>query len=316
MTAARPARIVSLIASATEIVCALGGEDRLVGRSHECDTPVSVLRLPICTAPRVDAEAPGRDIDRSVRALLERALSVYHVDPERLSGLRPDLIITQSLCEVCAVSLRDVEEALRAFTGSRPALLSLQPARLADLFDDIVRVAGALGEPERGRDLADRLRRRVEAIGTRAATIRGQPTVACIEWIDPLMAAGNWMPELVALAGGVSLFGEAGRHSPWMTWEQLATADPEVIVVLPCGFDLERTAREARGLAARPEWPGLRGVRSGRVFLVDGRLYFNRPGPGLVTSLEILAEILHPEVFGFGHRGTGWRAAGTAEEET
>ena len=294
------------------MVCALGGGDRLVGRSHECDTPAWVLRLPVCTAPRVDAEAPGRDIDRSIRALLEQALSVYHVDPERLSGLRPDLIITQSLCEVCAVSLGDVEEALRSFVGSRPALLSLQPARLADVFDDIVRVADALGEPGRGRDLVEGLRRRVETIGARAAATRGSPTVACIEWIEPLMAAGNWMPELVALAGGVSLFGEAGRHSPWMTWERLAAADPEVIVVLPCGFDLERTDREARALAARPEWRRLRAVRSDRVFLVDGRLYFNRRGPGLVTSLEILAEILHPEAFRFGHQGSAWRAAGTA----
>jgi len=300
-------RVVSLIASATEIVCALGGEELLVGRSHECDVPDSVRRLPACSAPRLDAERPSGDIDRSVRTILEQALSVYRVDAEALRGLRPDLIITQTLCEVCAVSLRDVEEALFTWTGSRPALLSLQPARLDDVWDDIVRVAQSLGVAERGRALRANLEARVRAIAARASRIADRPGVACIEWIDPLMAAGNWMPELVGLAGGRNLFGEAGRHSPWMSWEQLVAADPDVVVVLPCGFDLERTAREARALWARPEWGALGAVRGGRVYLADGHLYFNRPGPRLVESLEILAEILHPSAFSYGHEGTGWR---------
>ena len=229
------------------------------------------------------------------------------VDADRLRGLRPDLIITQTLCEVCAVSLRDVEEALAEWTGSRPALLALNPGRLEDVWDDIVRVAEALGVEGRGRALRAKLEQRVQAIAERASRIAARPRVACIEWIDPLMAAGNWMPQLVALARGANLFGEAGRHSPWMRWEQLAAADPDIIVILPCGFDLERTASEAISLRARPEWGALRATRDGRVFLADGHLFFNRPGPRLVESLEILAEILHPSEFRFGHQGNGWR---------
>src|SRR2546428_588725 len=300
-------RVVSLIASSTEMVCALGCEDRLVGRSHECDVPGSVRRLPVCSAPRLDADRPSRDIDRSVRTILEQALSVYRVDADRLRGLRPDLIITQTLCEVCAVSLGDVQAALAEWTGSRPALLSLNPERLEDVWDDIVRVAEALGVADRGRALRAGLERRVQAIAERASRSAARPGVACIEWIDPLMAAGNWMPELVALAGGANLFGEAGRHSPWMTWEQLAAADPDIIVVLPCGFDLERTTCEALALRARPAWGALRASRGGRGFLADGHLFFNRPGPRLVESIEILAEILHPSTFRFGHEGIGWR---------
>ena len=300
-------RVVSLIASATETVCALGCEERLVGRSHECDVPESVQRLPACSAPRLDADRPSRDIDRSVRTILEQALSVYRVDAEYLRALGPDLIITQTLCEVCAVSLRDVEEALAAWTGSRPVLLALNPMRLQDVWDDVGRVAGALGVAERGRTLRADLERKTRDVAARAARIAARPRVACIEWIDPLMAGGNWMPELVALAGGVNLFGEAGRHSPTMRWDDLVASDPDVIVVLPCGFDLERTAREALSLRERPEWTALRAARAGDVFIADGHLFFNRPGPRLVESLEILAEILHPSEFDYGHEGSGWR---------
>jgi iron complex transport system substrate-binding protein len=298
---------VSLIASATETVCALGCEERLVGRSHECDVPDSVRRLPACSAPRLDADRPSRDIDRSVRSILEQALSVYRVDADRLRGLRPDLIITQTLCDVCAVSLRDVEGALAEWTGRHPALLALNPMRLEDVWDDIGRVAEALGVSERGRALRAELERRVRAIAESTARIAARPRVACIEWIDPLMAAGNWMPELVALAGGMNLFGEAGRHSPSMTWKELAASDPDIIVVLPCGFDLERTALEALSLQDRPEWEALRAARAGDVFIADGHLFFNRPGPRLVESLEILAEILHPSEIHYGHEGSGWR---------
>jgi iron complex transport system substrate-binding protein len=298
---------VSLIASATEMVCAVGCEERLVGRSHECDVPASVRGLPACSEPRLDVERPGRDIDASIRSILEQALSVYRVDAERLRALRPDLVITQTMCEVCAVSLRDVEAALGDWTGSRPALLALQPARLRDVWEDIERVAHALGVAERGRVLRRELEGRVQAIAARVARIRARPKVACIEWIEPLMAAGNWMPELVALAAGQNLFGEAGRHSPAMTWEDLAAADPDVVVVLPCGFDLKRTTLEAETLRRLPEWDRLRAVREGRVFLADGHLFFNRPGPRLVESLEILAELLHPEECRFGHEGRGWR---------
>ena len=188
-----------------------------------------------------------------------------------------------------------------------PKLVSLEPNRLADVWTDIDLVAEALDVRERGDELIRSLQSRMDAIAERARALTERPTVACIEWIDPLMAAGNWMPELVEMAGGVNLFGEAGKHSPWMTWEQLVERDPDVIVVLPCGFDFARTRREMPALTGRPEWPRLRAVRDGRVFVTDGNQYFNRPGPRLVESLEILAEMLHPEAFRFGHEGTGWQ---------
>ena len=300
-------RIISLIASSTEIVCALGMEEFLVGRSHECDYPPSVERLPVCTAPKFLVAATSAEIDRQVKEILEQALSVYRVDAGLLASLQPTHIVTQTQCEVCAVSLRDVEEAVGTFIGSRPEIVALQPNALADVWADIRRVAEALGIPRRGNDLVARLQARMLAIEEKAHGLPRRRTVACIEWIDPLMASGNWMPELVRMAGGHNLFGEAGRHSPRLEWLEVTAADPEVILVLPCGFDIARTRQELPALTRRPGWENLRAVREGRVVLLDGNQYFNRPGPRLVESLEILAEILHPEVFRFGHEGTGWQ---------
>jgi iron complex transport system substrate-binding protein len=300
-------RVVSLIASATEIVCALGFEGDLVGRSHECDFPPSVRRLPALTEPKFDVEGASYAIDQRVKAIVREGLSVYRVDAERLRELEPDVIVTQAQCEVCAVSLRDVERAVCSWLGACPRLVALTPNALADVWEDIWRVADALDARDRGDELVARLRGRMDAIASRAGALPTQPTVACVEWIDPLMAAGNWMPELVEMAGGANLFGEAGKHSPWMTWEQLVERDPDVIVVLPCGFDIDRSRRDLPALSGRPEWPRLRAVRGGRVFLADGNQFFNRPGPRLAESLEILAELLHPEAFAFGHEGAGWQ---------
>ncbi len=302
-------RVVSLIASATEIVCALDCQERLVGRSHECDYPPSVRRLPVCTEPLIDPSRPSAEIDRQVKAVLRDALSVYRVHTDVLERLQPDVVITQSQCEVCAVSWRDVERALCAWIGSRPRLVSLEPNALADVWGDIRRVAEVLAVPDRGAELVGQLQGRMAVIAERARALPAHPTVACIEWLDPLMAAGNWVPELVALAGGANLFGEAGKHSPWMSWQELVGRDPDVIVVLPCGFDIERSRQELSALTRKPEWSALRAVRNGRVYLTDGNQYFNRPGPRLAESLEILAELLHPEAFHFGHEGTGWERA-------
>ncbi|HLG12973.1 MAG TPA: cobalamin-binding protein [Blastocatellia bacterium] len=299
-------RIISLIASATEIVCALGFEEQLVGRSHECDYPASVARLPVCTAPKFNVEGTSYEIDQRVKAILTDALSVYRVDAELLDRLKPTHIITQSQCEVCAVSLKDVERAVCEMIDSKPVIVSLEPNALSDVWSDITRVGAALGEPERAVDLNAQLQSRIEAIRRRARVIDARPTVAYIEWIEPLMAGGNWMPELVEMAGGVNLFGEAGKHSPWMSWEELVAANPDTIFVSPCGFDIRRTLEEMRVLSDKPEWDRLNAVRSGRVFVADGNQYFNRPGPRLVESLEVLADTLHPEVFRFGHEGTGW----------
>lgn len=306
-------RIVSLLPSATEIVCALGFEQELIGRSHECDYPSSVTRLPALTSPKFNPEGTSAEVNDRVNRILAEALAVYRVDARQLRALAPDVIVTQSQCDVCAVSMRDVEDAVAQWVGgmSPPRIVSLAPYRLRDILADMERVAAALGVPERGTELAQRLSQRMKAIEERARLAHKRPGVACIEWIDPLMAAGNWMPELVAMAGGRNLFGEAGVHSPWMKLEELAASAEQidVIVIMPCGFDLKRTALESSLLVKHPEWTRLKAVGDGRVYMADGNQFFNRPGPRIAESLEILAEIVHPELFESIHEGSGWRRA-------
>jgi len=292
-----PTRVVSLIASSTEIVCALDCGDRLVARSHECDHPAWVRSLPQVTAPRLATDRPSLEIDGQVRSLVEQALSVYRVEGDALAALAPDLVITQTQCAVCAVSLADVEAALVAQVGTRPRLYSMQPDSLADLWRDMRGIAGALGVPERGVQLVSRLQRRMRSVGRR---------VVCIEWIDPLMIAGDWTPELIALAGATDALGVPGQHAGGLSIERVAEADPDAIFVTPCGFDLARTRCELAPLAADPRWQGLRAVREGRVFLGDGNALFNRPGPRVAEALECLAEALHPGAFRFGQEGRGW----------
>jgi iron complex transport system substrate-binding protein len=231
---------------------------------------------------------------------------VYRVYEDTLRNLRPDLILTQSQCEVCAASLGDVEAAVADWVGASPRVVSLAPNTLADVWRDIRIVADALGDPQRGVTLCDALTDRVTGIAERVGTARERPRVACLEWIDPPMGAGNWMPELVALAGAENLFGRAGEHSPWLSWEELRDADPDALVILPCGFDLRRARDEMSALTARPGWSSLRAVRRDRVFLTDGNQYFNRPGPRLADSLEILTEMLHPDAVRFGYESRAW----------
>jgi iron complex transport system substrate-binding protein len=303
-----PHRIVSLLPSATEIVCALGFEDQLVGRSHECDYPESVRTLPALTKPKFNPEGTSAEIDQRVKQIVGEALSVYRVDANKLRELQPDIIVTQSQCEVCAVNMRDVEIAVADWIGGAPPkIVSLAPFSLGDVLNDIGRVAMALGAGVHGIEFVTELSRRMSLIEAQAKAASERPTIACIEWIEPLMAAGNWMPELVAMAGGQNLFGVAGEHSPWMKFEELAAKDPGVVLITPCGFDLHRTGSEMPALASQPGWKELRAVRNGKVFLADGNQYFNRPGPRIVDSLEILAEILHPEQFSPVHQGAGWR---------
>jgi iron complex transport system substrate-binding protein len=284
-------RIASFIASATEIVHSLGLLDCLVGRSHECDFPPGIEHLPCCTRPKIEVSANSLEIDRQVKANLTNALSIYEVLDDVLERLQPTHILTQTQCEVCAVSLKDVERSVAMRLASQPKIVSLQPNCLADIWQDIRRVAESVGMAERGEQLIGELQARMRQITT-GATDR-KPRVACIEWLSPLMAAGNWVPELVEMAGGVNLFGEAGKHSPWMTWEELVASDPDVIVVMPCGFDEVRTRSEMYWITERPEYAGLKAVRTGRVYPVDGNQYFNRPGPRVVESLEILVQILN-----------------------
>ncbi len=302
-------RIASLLPSATEIVCALGFEAELVGRSHECDYPAGVARLPALTAPKFNPERPSAEVDREVRRIVGDALLVYRVDAEELRALRPDIIVTQSQCEVCAVSEREVEEAVAGWLGTRPQIVSLAPYGLSDIFADIERVARALGEPARSAQVVGRLTARMDAVAARTRRLRERPRVACIEWLDPLMAAGNWMPELVEMAGGENLFGEPGEHSGGLDYDALVASDPDVILAAPCGFTMRRTLEELPALAARPGWAAMRAVREGRVFAAEGSQYFNRPGPRIAESLEILAEIIHPELFRFGYQGRAWQRA-------
>ena len=291
-------RIVSLIASSTEILCALGLEDQIVGRSHECDYPASICRLPSCTETKFNPDGTSYEIDQRVKAILQEGLSVYRVHGERLRELRPDVIVTQTQCEVCAVSERDVEAAVCEFLDSRPRIVSLHPDSLADLWTDIAKVAEACDVVPRGQALIDSLRARIADYAAKGARATRRPTVACIEWVEPLMAAGNWVPEQVELAGGRNLFGVAGKHSPYMDAAQLMAADPEIIVIMPCGWDIARSRQELPALQRLPGWASLRAVRAGQVHLVDGNQYFNRPGPRLVDSIEILGQIFHPEWFG------------------
>jgi len=299
-------RIVSLLPAATEIVCRLGRGDALVGRSHECDFPASVTTLPVCSRPRIAVDGTSAEIDRGIRDIVARGLSVFEVDPEQLAALEPDVVVTQTQCEVCAVSPSDLERAVCNWVGAEPRIVSLEPHRLADVWTDIERVGDAVAASGEARDTVHALRARMQRTAERARAQRTAPSVVCIEWMDPLMAGGNWMPELVSMAGGHNLFTDAGEHSPPFAFDALRRADPEVVVVVPCGFELERTRADIEALTRRPGWQELRAVREGRVCIADGHHYFNRPGPRLAESLEILAEILHPDAFDFGHEGTGW----------
>jgi iron complex transport system substrate-binding protein len=298
-------RIISLLPSATEVVAALGFVENLVGRSHECDFPPGVEKLPICSSTKIPVHGTSYEIDERVKEIVAEGLSVYRVNVDRLRELQPDLILTQTQCAVCAVTPRDLEDALCAWTGARPAMLSLEPNNLADVWNDIRRVGEALGVPRAG-DLIDSLNQRLVNLRDRSNAASSRPTVAAIEWLGPLMAGGNWMPELIEIAGGRSLFARAGEHSNWLDWASLIEADPEVILLVPCGFKIAQTIRDLNLLTENPAWANLRAVRQRQVYLIDGHHFFNRPGPRLVESAEIMAEILHPDLFDFGHRGTGW----------
>ncbi|MGI9403366.1 MAG: cobalamin-binding protein [Hyphomicrobium sp.] len=298
-------RVVSLIASATEIVHALGAGEMQVARSHECDWPPAVLDLPALTRPKFKVDGSSRAIDQAVRSLVEQGLAVYAVDADSLKALAPDVILTQDQCEVCAVSLADVERAVCSWTDNTAEIISLRPRTMADFYRDITRVAVALGRAEDGERLVARMQNRIAAVSAAVAG-RDKPRLAFIEWVDPPMSGGHWMPELIAAAGGINLFGESGASSPWIAWKDVAAANPDVILVAPCGYDIPVTLREMRVLARNSIWQKLRAVREDRVFVADGNAYFNRPGPRLVESAEILAEILHADVCDFGHNGKGF----------
>jgi iron complex transport system substrate-binding protein len=299
-------RIVSLLPSSTEIVATLGLTDRLVGRSHECDYPPEVQSLPALTTPRFETTEGAGNVHREVSQLVKQGLSVYSVDAELLAKLQPDYILTQTQCEVCAASEEDVRRAVQEQLSNQPEIISLAPEKLDHVWSDIENVGRALGQAEEAHRLAEEYRERSRRIADKARKLPKQPSVATIEWMEPLMAAGNWMPEMIDMAGGVNLFGKTGRHSPSLEWDVLQTADPDVILIMPCGYDIHQSLDQLNQLRRRSSFDQLTAVREGRAFVLDGNQYFNRPGPRLVESLEILAEILHPETFHFGHKDQGW----------
>jgi iron complex transport system substrate-binding protein len=300
-------KIVSLLPSATEIVAALGLVESIVGRSHECDYPPEIQTRPICTAARLDATKPSAQIDADVQSLLRSALSLYDIQFDVLAQLQPTHIVTQDQCDVCAVNFALVEAAVATLSHPQPKIISLKPYTLADVWTGIEQVATVLGVD--AQPLLTNLKTRINRCQqiTQAIPVSDRPRVAAIEWIDPLMGSGNWIPELVELAGGREELGHVGAHSAWLSWDALLAADPEVIVVMPCGFDLERTRQEMQqALAIHSQWQQLRAVQNQQFYLTDGNAYFNRPGPRLVDSLEILAEILHPNRFEARYQGQGW----------
>lgn len=293
-----PPTIVSLIASATEIICALGLRDRLVGISHECDYPDDVRSLPALSVPKVDPKADSSAIDQAVRDIVSGGLSVYDIHHDLLAQIQPGLIVTQDHCEVCAVSLKDVEEATCAITMTDTQICSLHPNTLDDVFEDIQKVADAAGVSDRGYALVAQLNERFDALRIRSAGLPSRPRIACVEWIDPPMVAGGWMPTLVEMAGGESVLVHAGEAFQTVTWDTIVDADPDVVAVLPCGFPIAQTVDElVRTPALVDQLQRIPTVQVGRVFIVDGNAYFNRPGPRLVESAEILAALIHPDHF-------------------
>ena len=298
-------RIVSLLPSATEIIDCLGLTEFLVGRSHECDYPPQVKDLPICTVAPLDSSKKSGEIDADVQTLVQEALSIYKIKTEVLEQLQPTHIVTQDQCDVCAVNLSEVEKAIAQLINSHPQVISLQPNLLKEVWKDIERVAQTLGVES--EPVLNKLQNRIEAIAIKVKDINQKPTVVALEWTDPLMGGGNWIPELIEIAGGQPLLGVKGEHSPYLSWSSLTEAEPDVIVIMPCGFDLERTERESVVLTQHPDWKRMSAVKNNQVFIVDGNAYFNRPGPRLVDSAEILAEILHPQLFDFGYQGKSWK---------
>jgi iron complex transport system substrate-binding protein len=290
-------RIVSLLPSATEIICVLGLRDHLVGVTHECDYPQDVRALPAVTRSRIPTGTVSRDIDRLVREQLNAEQALYTLDLEMLQVLQPDLLVTQALCNVCAVAEAEVQAAVCALPGT-PRVLNLEPMTLAEVFASIQQVAAAAGIE--GDGVVRVLEARVKQVTARVA---GHPRlrVALLEWLDPPFSSGHWNPELVRLAGGTDGLGGEGRPSRTLTWEEVVAWQPEVAVVACCGFDVERTLADVPLLHHVPGWVDLPAVRAGRVYVVDGSAYFSRPGPRLVDSLELMAHLLHPAVVPLPH---------------
>ncbi|HEY9180825.1 MAG TPA: cobalamin-binding protein [Candidatus Baltobacteraceae bacterium] len=287
-------KIVSLLPSATEILFAIGAGPDVVGVTHECDFPPEALALPRLTSSALPAAGRAADIDRHVRRALHGGSSLYHLDADLLERLQPDLIVTQELCEVCAVSYAIVDRAARRLAGD-PRIISLEPSSLEDVFANIQTLGALTGHAAQAKKAIASLRERVQNV---AVMRKGaaKPRVLVLEWTDPPMSGGHWTPGLLEAAGATPVLGHPGANSQVIAWETIAHQDPDEIIVAPCGFDLDKTRAAVDDLAANAAWNGLRAVREGRVHLVDGNAYVNRPGPRLVDTIELFADLLHRQV--------------------
>ncbi len=293
-------RIVSLLPSATEIVCQLGLRDHLVGVTHECDYPASVLGLPKVTTSLIPHDASSHEIDLAVRERLKTERALYSLDLPTLQSLRPNLIVTQSLCDVCAVAETEVQHAAHSLP-SNPTVINLEPSCLEDVMMCIRTVGEAASCSERAEIEIAALKRRVAIVSSRSLELVHRPSVMLLEWIDPPFCAGHWSPELVQLAGGREVIGTSAKRSQTTPWNAIVEADPEVLFIACCGFGVERTLKDIPKLQSYSDWGSLQCVREGKVFVVDGSSYFSRPGPRLVDSLEILAHALHPSIHPLPH---------------
>ena len=301
-------KIVTLIPSATEIVAFLGQKNSIIGRSHECDYPHDLGHVAKLTSPKINVDGTSGEIDKQINTILENSLSVYKVDVPKLKELNPDYIITQAHCEVCAVSFAEVENIVSQNLNKNTKIISLQPNTLGDVFDDIKRVAKELKiENKINNKIIKNLSKRLEEIKKITSKQKYKPSIACVEWIDPLMMAGNWIPEMVEIAGGVNILGKAGKDSHWVKFHEISKKDPDIIIFLPCGFDIKKTKYELKNfLKQNQDWKFLKAYKNKKIFVADGNQFFNRPGPRLIESLEILAEIMHPNLFKLNYEGKGW----------
>jgi iron complex transport system substrate-binding protein len=297
-------RIVSLLASATEIVCALGAGEMLVGRSHECDNPDWVRSLPACSSPAFDVAVSSGEIDAEVRRRLRSGEPLYHIHGELIRELHADVLITQSHCEVCAVTPGDVERSGACLPAAQQVALSA--SNLDEIFRGILQIGQALGLEDRAEAVVGGERERLDKVREKVSPFR-RPTVVMLEWTDPLFAMGNWGPELVEIANGELLLGKKGEYSAAIPSEQLRNADPEYLIVAPCGFNLQRSLREQGVLERHPWWRDLQAVRNGNVSFADGNLFFNRSGMTISQTAEIIAEILHGVSFGGRTEEVSWR---------
>lgn len=299
-------RIVSLLPAATESLAELGLLRELVGRSHECNYPPQVLRLPALTLPRVDASKPSALIHADVATKVQQALSLYQIDVEQLKRLRPDYIVTQTLCSVCAITPEELKRALHQMVDSQPQLITYEATSFHGVLNDIQRLGDVFGKGSQAQKLVDKIKDEADRTAAKTRTAGQRPNVLCLEWLDPLMVAGHWTPTLVELAGGVPILAKAGKPSVTVDWREVMKAEPDVIIVMPCGFNLTRTGQEAAMLFDIPQFRATKAFKNKQVYVTDGDAYFNRPGPRLLDSLLILAEILHPKLFGLRRLNYGW----------